>query len=342
VAVVALLLVVVMATLFTCPAGPSETDRGNGHDPATYGFVLDGSLVPRDAIVASGMPRDGLTALLEPRTLTPPEVALRNSEGRGKFLLSHDRVVGLVVGGEARAYPVRLMRWHEVVNDTVGGVPVVVTYNPLCDAVVAAERTVAGSVVEFGVSGLLYNSNLLLYDRHRLLAESSLWSQIGARAIAGPAAATGARLRLLPVALDSWGDWLGRHPDTRVLAPVERLKKLYRRDPYHSYFGSDILRFPVEPRPPEDGLSVKERVVVVSVGSTETAFALSRLAEAVGTRSGQWRTEVAEVPIAIRFDATLGTASVMPEPGFDTTVAVRHAFWFAWYAHHPETPEPGP
>jgi hypothetical protein len=296
--------------------------------------------VPEDQIVASGMPRDGMKAMVQPEAITVDEVDARNQEGRGKFLLDGDRVVGVAVNRQARAYPLRTMRWHEVVNDTLGGVPIVVSYNGLSDAVMAAERGVAGEELIFGVSGLLFNSNLLMYERRGDPTASSLWSQLQARAIAGPAA--GAALTLLPAALTSWGEWKARHPASDVLAPLEHLKRAYKRDPYHSYFGSDLLRFPVDPLPPPSDLALKERVVALRVDDRDAVFALSRIATATGADRGAWETRVDGLSIRIRFDLNRGTALVDSLDPERALTATRQAFWFAWYASHPETPAPGP
>ena len=280
-------ILVALTILFLAWRAPEDRGRGlmgDGHDPASYGFDLSQTTLPPDAVVASGMPRDGLMALVEPRMLTIAAVEALNHEGRGKFLLPTDRVVGLEVGGETRAYPIRFMRWHEVVNDLVGDMPVLISYNPLCDAAVAADRRFEGEILGFGVSGLVWNSNLLLYDRRSDPAAGSLWSQLEARAVVGPKTATGASRELLPAALCTWGQWRDRHPDSTVLAPPdENLKRVYKRDPYHSYFGSDVLRFPVEPLPPGDDLALKERVVIVTVDGKNGVFALSRIAAAAGT-----------------------------------------------------------
>jgi hypothetical protein len=313
---------------------------GDGRSVSSYGFDLSTCLVDEELIVAAGFPRDGLLALDEPGLMPADEVERRNAEGRGKFLVASDRVVGVAIAGDARAYPLRLLRWHEVVNDTVGGVPVLISYNPLCDAVVVAERTVDEQTLEIGISGLLYNSNLLLYDRADSASASSLWSQLMGRAVAGPAAARQQRLTLLPAVLTSWGDWIDQHPETRVLEPLERLKSLYKRDPYHSYFGSDLLRFPVAPLPSSGDLALKERVTIVSVGDVDVPFALTRLATAAGTSRGEWQSEIAGVPITIRFDSELGIAEAQAPNG--VPLGVRHAFWFAWYAMHPESGMPLP
>ena len=336
---------VVLALLLLALRAP-RPDRshalGDGRTVASYGFDLTTSLVPPDRIVPAGMPRDGLLALDEPATLTAAEVEARNHEGRGKFLLPHDRVLGVVLAGDARAYPLRLLRWHEVVNDRVGGRNLLISYNPLCDSAVVSERSAGGEAPAFGVSGLVFNSNMLLYNRRAEPEASSLWSQLEARAIAGPAAAAAASLKLLPAAIATWEQWLERHPDTRVLAPVERMRTLYKRDPYHSYFGSDLLHFPVEPLPPPGELALKDRVLIVTTDGRNAVFALRRIAAAAGASSGAWESSAAGVPLRIQFDLDAGTALVEslddPGPGF----ATRQCFWFAWYAAHPDTPPPLP
>jgi len=338
VAVAAVLVSLAIFLIAIVGSDPHPTPSGDGKAVASYGFDLTHSLIPKEHIIASGMPRDGLTALDEPDMLDLDEVDLRGSKGRGKFLVSNDRVVGMWIAGHARAYPLRFLRWHEVVNDTVGGVPIVVSYNPLCDSVVVAERRAGTDVLNFGISGLLFNSNLLLYDHREGIHTSSLWSQLQARAITGPA--VGNRLRLLPAALASWADWRSAHPDTLVMAPLDRLKSVYKRDPYHSYFGSDLLRFPVSPLPTAGDLRLKDRVVVLNIGDAETVLALPRLAAAIGSKSGVWTATVGETKVKIDFDATLGTAIARAPDGID--LGVRHAFWFAWYASHPGAGEPLP
>lgn len=319
-----------------------EHGLGDGRTVASYGFDLSSSLVPRDRIVPAGMPRDGLLALNEPAMLSVAAVEARNHEGRGKFLLPHDRVLGVALAGEARAYPLRLLRWHEVVNDRIGGRAVLVSYNPLCDSAVVCDRTVDGETLAFGVSGLVLNSNMLLFDRRAESQASSLWSQLEARAVTGPAAAAGARMELLPAAIATWEQWLAHHPDTTVLAPVERLRTLYKRDPYHSYFGSDLLRFPVEPLPASGELALKDRVLVVTAGGRDTVYALRRVADAAAANRGEWEGSAAGIPLRIDVELDAGAALVEPladpGPGF----ATRQCFWFAWYAAHPETPPPLP
>lgn len=327
-AVVAALLLLAL----TSSGRSGRPTLGDGRTVASYGFDLAPALVDPGTIVAAGMPRDGLHALEAPATMTVAEVDAANHQGRGKLLLPHDRVVGVALDGQARAYPLRLLRWHEVVNDRLGGRDILVTYNPLCDSAVASGRRLGGETLDFGVSGLVLDSNMLIYDRREDPAAGSLWSQLEARAVAGPLAGGAAELELLPATVASWEQWRQRHPTTDVLAPVDRLALLYKRDPYHSYFGSDLLRFPVDPLPPPGELHLKDRVLVVTADGRDEVLPLRRLADQARSDRGTWEGGAAGVPLRVAYDLELGTAVVEPladpGPGF----ATRQCFWFAWYA----------
>ena len=168
-----------------------------------------------------------------PTVLAGSEIAPKNKEERIKYAVSTDRVIGITVNGESRAYPLKLMNVHEVSNDTLGGVPIAVTYSPLCDSAVIFNRTINGTVVKFGVSGLLLNSNLVMYETpdapvattEKLPTEnykSSLWSQLAFRAIAGPAAANETSLTLMPgTQVCTWAAWFLLYPDTTIAMPNE-------------------------------------------------------------------------------------------------------------------------
>ena len=308
------------------------TIRGDGATPSSYGFPLRGAAVPAEDIVASGAVKDGVRALDLPVTWSAAEIAERWGGQRGKFLVPGDRVAGIVLGDEARAYPLRLLAWHEVVNDVVGGAPVAVVYSPLSDTVAAFDRRVDGEARTFGVSGLLWNSTTLLYDRRDTPNEESLWGLLPPRPLAGPALAAGHGLTLLPVTLTTWDRWQHNHPETRVLAPDPAMRQQYRRAAYSSYLGSDLLRFPVRPLPPPHTVPFKTPVVVIPDNSRYYAFthpALLARASQDGTvemdLDGRlWRFRVAERPAVIEVVAPDGT--VPP---------VLHTFFFAWYACQP-------
>jgi hypothetical protein len=205
---------------------------GDGEHVETYGYNLATTLVPRSQLMASGMPKDGLAAMVEPNVFTPAEAAAYSKRIRksheGKFLVDKDRVIGVERNGEYRAYPLRIITWHEVINDTLGGEPILVTYNPLCDSTVVFDREVGGQVREFGLSGLVYNSNLLMYDRQEDPNAESLWCQLQFRAVAGPAAARGLTLDVQPAVVTHWAAWRDAHPRDHSrgarLRPVQTLQ----------------------------------------------------------------------------------------------------------------------
>ena len=295
---------------------------------------LDPCLVDRDELIQA-MARDGLKALNAPLTMTPDEVRARNENERGKLLVSTDQVIGVVIGDEARAYPLRLLRWHESVNDVVGGRAIAVTYSPLSGGIAVWDRLVDGHEISFAISGRIHNSNTLLYDRRDDRQASSLWHQLTGEAIAGPA--SGNRLTPLPAELQTWTEWTRNHPNTTVMAPDPDSKRLYKRDPYHSYRGSDMLRFPVEPLPPKGVLGYKDIVAIVTTDDDDHAFALFDLAEAVGAPQGRWAALLNEEVYLTSFDAEAGTFSVEPRDEGIPRPAVRFAYWFQWWSLHPGT-----
>jgi Protein of unknown function (DUF3179) len=299
---------------------------GDGHRIGSYGFTLAPCLVPRDLLAASGLPKDGLAALEEP----PEWPAARADEARigyGKFLVPGDRVIGVRLGGETRAYPLRVLVWHGVANDTLGGVPIAVTYDPLCDAAVAFRRDLGGERLRFGVSGLLFDSNLLLYDRRTSPEHESLWSQLLARAVTGPAAAAGAVLQVLPISVETWAAWLHEHPDTTVPAPDPAMAAKYASDPFTTYFGSDELRFPVRPLPAPPAYPLKTPVVAIGGPRGWTAFPFPALAPGgVPAAAGPLAASLAYRPHGPT--VAVNTGALPPGAG------VVYASYFAWFATH--------
>jgi hypothetical protein len=305
--------------------GPRSSD--------TPPFALEPSLVDADDLVTAMAP-DGLRSLTSPAIMAPDEIAVRNEEQRGKVLVGSDKVIGVSINGETRAYPLRLLRWHEVVNDTVGGVAIAVTSSPLSGGIAVWDRRFDGREIEFGVSGMLLDSNTLLYDRRPDGGAASLWHQLTGEAVTGPAA--GAVLTPLPASLETWDRWFADHPDTTIMAPDPDSKRLYKRDPYHSYRGSDVLRFPVEPLPPEGRLALKDTVAVVGTASHTLVFALPYLADAVGSARGRWVAPFGDDVVVIDFDAEVGTMAVASRDPEVLDPPVRYAYWFEWYALHPD------
>jgi len=178
-----------------------------------------------EEIISGGPPKDGIPSIDAPRFVPVAEM---------HELAATEPVIGLEINGEARAYPLRILIWHEIVNDTVGDVPVVVTYCPLCNSAVVYDRRVAGQAVEFGTTGKLRNSDLVMYDR----TTESWWQQFLGEAIVGTR--TGYRLQAIPARLESWERFAARHADGRVLVPNDPDLRRYGANPYFGYDGTSL------------------------------------------------------------------------------------------------------
>jgi len=275
------------------------------------GFVLEPASVDVSEILSGGPSRDGIPALDAPKTLEASAAPWEDDE----------RVIGVALGGEARAYPLAILVWHELVNDTLGGRPILVSYCPLCATGIVFDRRIRGRDRSFGVSGLLYRSDLLLYDRET----ESLWSQISAEAVTGPS--VGARLQLIRSSVTTWGAWKAAHPASRVLTRETGHRRPYGETPYGDYAQSPGLLFPVpadaryHPKMPTLGLRI--------AGGPARAYP----AEEVLRAGGRVREGFAGHAVTVRFDGEEGLFQVEAP----AEVEVVEGYWFAWAAFHPET-----
>lgn len=180
-------------------------------------------------------------------------------------------VVGLEINGDARAYPLQMMTWHEIVNDQFGDMPVAVTYCPLCNSAIVFERTVDGKVLDFGTTGKLRNSDLVMYDRQT----QSWWQQFMGEAIVGEM--TGKTLKTIPARLESYANFKARFPNGKVLVPNNEGLRAYGRNPYAGY-DSSKSPFLYNGEMPE-GIEPMARVVAYRVDGKLEALALSKLAK---------------------------------------------------------------
>jgi hypothetical protein len=359
--------------------GPTSSGAGAGR------FASD--LPVAESELVRGALRDAIPAITDPAfaadwsdvTLTArtPDFGVREVSPR---LAPFDRVVGVVreVDGveRARAYPLRVLVWHEAVNDRLGR-PLLVTYCPLCGSAVVAERTVDGDVLRFGVSGLLWRDNLVLYDD-----AGSLWSQVAATAIRGPR--TGTELTLVPASLSRWDAWRDEYPDTDVLLPPpfsgtvrgsEAVGRDYTYDPYAAYADNDrvglggLSGIEGEDREvADDRLPPKVEVLGVRAGGEAVAYprpAVERagvvndrvgdrpvvVTAAAGTLSAFWRqvdgrslrfrptADGAMRAGGSRWSRTTGHALDGPHRGaeLDRATELPPLFWFSWLDFTPGT-----
>ena len=231
---------------------------------STRGWKTDFSrhTVPYAEIRSGGVPRDGIPPIDLPRFTAP-------QEAKG-WLGDKEPVIALQLNGEARAYPLQIMTWHEIVNDVVGGVPVAVTFCPLCNSAIVFERTLDGVVYDFGTTGKLRNSDLVMWDRQT----ESWWQQLSGESIVGRL--SGKALELLPASIISFHDFREAFPQGEILSRSTGFSRPYGENPYVGYDDADRPPFLLTGEP--DGrLPPKERVVAVTIGDTDVAFPFSLL-----------------------------------------------------------------
>ena len=285
------------------------------HAQTANGFDLSGAVIPAEEILSGGPPRDGIPALTDPR--------FESVRQASRWMRDDDRLLALEVAGEAKAYPLRILVWHEVVNDRIGDRDVLVTYCPLCGTGMAFDSVVRGERRIFGVSGLLYNSDVLMYDR----GTESLWSQIARRAVTGPL--RGSTLDLLPLVHTTWGHWRREHPNGLVLSRETGHERDYDRDPYLIYASDPGAMFPVSHR--DTRLPEKELILGIEKDGAATAFPLSALEEDL--RSVRARVGPEDVFVYWFRDSWTAFATDPKGRRIPATIA----YWFAWSAFHPDT-----
>ncbi|MEO1145039.1 MAG: DUF3179 domain-containing protein [Cyanobacteria bacterium J06638_22] len=247
-----------------------------------------------DELLAGGPPKDGIPSIDAPQFDTAETTPFGEDEW----------VVGMVVNGEAKAYPYGILNWHEIVNDTIGGVNVSVTYCPLCDTIIAYER----GETTFGVSGKLYQSCLVMYDR----ADDSLYAQPWALGVVGPA--VNRELPILPAVKARLGNWLAAHPDSQILGTDTGYNRNYFEYPYGTYYTNETLVFPARNQQ-QLAHHPKEIVSYVWDADNQTPHnqfsgASVQFVHADLEAAGEMMVELGDTPIRARWDPTLDTAII--------------------------------
>jgi hypothetical protein len=291
--------------------GSLGADGTPPHDPLND-FSLTNLRVPRESIRGGGPKRDQIRAVDAPEFVAASEAT---------WVMGDTAVIGVELDGVAHLYPVHLMEYHQVVNDNIAGIPILLSYDPLSGTPLAYRRKLADRILEFGVSGLIRNSNFLLYDR----ATESLWSQFDGRALAG--ALAGSRLERVRTRQESLTSWLARAPEGRVLVPPEPGRFDYRYSPYSSYWVENKIPFPVDSR--DDRFHAKELALGVREQERSRAYLGSVLTEAGGTAVDEFEGH----RIRVEYDSDLGIFRYWVPDSLEVT----EAYWFAWKANHPDT-----
>lgn len=284
------------------------------------GFDLSNALIPVDEILSGGPPRDGIPSIDSPKF----EPAGSDLPWRdGDLLMTYDQ-------GQARyAFPIGILNWHEIVNHESDGKPVLISFCPLCGTGMAFDPEVNGRHLTFGVSGLLYNSDLLMYDHQT----ESLWSQIEGRAISGPLAGT--ELDQVAVRHELWQTWRGRVGDQgQVLSTDTGFRRNYRQSPYGDYDHSERLYFPVSSTSRE--YHSKTWVLGWTHNGESKAWPFPELASHLGDAGKRvLQDEIGGKTVSVHYDPEAPSAELRDEAG--ELLPGTRAFWFAWYTFHPET-----
>ena len=331
---------------------PSDTDSDSSLSTQTI-METNGMkhIIPLDKIKGGGPPKDGIPSIDNPQF-----AEIQGSQ----FVSDSDTVIGLEINGDARAYPLFILVWHEIVNDRVGDVPVAVTYCPLCYTNQVFERIIDGQEVEFGTSGKLYNSNLVMYDRWT----ESYWSQGLGIAITGEL--TGMQLKTVPFDVITWGDWKKIHPDTLVLTTDTGHLRSYATDPYGDYYTDPRIIFPVDNS--DDRMHPKEIILGFHEDGIYKAYKQNdvELHNIINDDIGKTpimlvslfsqnsrafdRTVNGEILEFEFIDEKITDTTTKSEWSYDgiaisgplegnklTRMSIEPGFWFEWIAFHPET-----
>jgi hypothetical protein len=280
---------------------------------ANNGFDLSNSSVDKELILSGGPAKDGIPSLDKPKFVSADKV---------DFLSPTDRILGMNYQGIVKAYPIKILNFHEIVNDDFEGKPVAITFCPLCGSGIAYLTNINGKKHSFGVSGLLYNSDVLLYDRET----NSLWSQIMSTAISGPL--LGHHLEMVTLSHTSWQDWQQRYPESLVLSTDTGFSRDYSSNPYQGYELDNSIWFPVAAQ--DDSHPPKSLVIWVEIEGKFKAYPFSELEKL----DSELSDDFAGKDLIIRYSKQYHSANITDKAGVELPAVT--TFWFAWVAFHPK------
>lgn len=287
--------------------------RGYSPDSLLEVFKLTqaDSDVAFDSIMQACPARDCIPSIDQPVYVPTSEV---------DYLRDDDLVMTLTHNGITRAYPTRILDRHEIVNDMFSADPVAITYCPLCGSGLAFDRRQNGQVLDFGVSSLLHNSDLIMYDRQT----ESLWQQITGEAFAGKS--RGAQLETLPLSMITWNDWRQQYPEASVLTVDDIHTEKYQKDAYGDYAESEKLYMPVSAT--DARLHPKRVIYGMEIGDQAIAIDGEWL-----EKERQWSNDFEGEQLRVALDKSGEITASLD----GRTVTIHRMFWFAWYSFHTNT-----
>jgi hypothetical protein len=315
--------------LSTIPDAGPGLGEASPRPPITAGWQTDFSrrTVPLTEFSGGGPGRDGIPAIDRPRFTAVDDV---------DFLEPREPVIALDIDGDVRAYPIQILVWHEIVNDEVGGVPVVVTFCPLCNTAVVLDRRVEGETLDFGTTGNLRNSDLVMYDRQT----ESWWQQFGGRGVVGRHA--GAVLVRIPARIVAWSEFRSQAAHGKVLSRATGYSRPYGENPYVGYDDVDSSPLFATRGDGDRRLPPKERVVFLERDGEAVAvpFTTLRARRVVRVELGgsevviKWRGGVASALNAAKVAAgrDVGAAEVREQ---GRLIPFGEPFWFVVAAFRP-------
>lgn len=273
--------------------------------------------VPLDEIIGGGPPKDGIPSIDQPKFVAVPAA---------DFLTDAEPGLALDLDGVARFYPFQILVWHEIVNDTINGKRILITYCPLCLSGIVFDPVVKGERVLFGTSGKLWNSNLVMYDRKT----DSLWSQILGEAIVGEM--TGTKLTVHPSDQIRFGDFKKKYPRGEVLSRDTGATRFYGQDPYGDYYTKPGTYFSLSHK--DNRLGEKEFVLGIVVNGKAKAYWPAAVKN-VGTLEDKFQGKT----IVVKYDSEIDAVRLFEKKpdGTQTRLNPFGSFWFAWAAAHPDT-----
>lgn len=306
--ILAAVVILVIALVLVGRTRPGKPHLVGSNPPAQK------STIDPSKILDGGPGKDGIPSIDKPKFTSIPEA--------GSWLKDKDLVMLVTLNNQTKAYPILIMNWHEIVNDRIGNTPILVSYCPLCGSGIVYRRVSDGEEVEFGVSGKLYNSDLLMYDRKT----NTLWSQISGEAVLGQLA--GKKLEQLEANLIDFKTLKDKYPQAQVLSRDTGFARDYSRSPYGDYDSSSQVYFPVEHT--SDKVFPKDRVIGIEVDGKFKAYRFDTL------KQKKTLTDMLDNK-EIRLTLDNSEMILVNDLTDKTEINFINTYWFAWVAFHPET-----